>query len=306
MVRLFPRLDAIAGRSREFLDRSLLARALEGLSLPLPPAPADLELLRAVVYGVACASVLGISTRLSLITLAATNLYLGAAVNSWGYAAHSTALPALLLVIVAAAPGVTEFSCDALFEVWRARRRGEDARFRDRVFGGADERLAGPAHVAAALPLLLRFRCRKASPQRPALDRRPYARVLLGRRIAAGGRGTSALSLRSRCAGERQVARWPRADRLRLPGRPTALGVSLSRSKTLVRLVSIATLLFELSFPLALLGRRITFGYLLFGTLFHLGIILMLQIEFWSFLVAYLLFVDWRALGGWMKRPASA
>ena len=73
VVRVSPRLLVIAGRSREFLDPSVVTQVLAGLGLPIPPAPDDVALLRALAYGLVCAAMLGISTRLSLIALAAYN-----------------------------------------------------------------------------------------------------------------------------------------------------------------------------------------------------------------------------------------
>jgi hypothetical protein len=302
LVRLFPRLDVIAGRSRDFLDPSLVARAVDGLSLPLPPDAGSLGFLRALAYGVAGAAVLGISTRLSLIALASINLYLGAAVNSWGYAAHSTALPALLLVILAAAPGATTFSCDALFEAWQARRRGQPARFSERMFGGAVS--VWPVRLTLLLLCLFYFASGHSKLRHSGLrwtDGRTLDFYLSGGSVLGSGQPQRFLA----------DPRAPAADKWRdgfglvdyaYFGRPTPLGRALSRSKASVRLLSIATLLFELSFPLVLLGRRITFGYLLAGAAFHAGIMLTLQIDFWSSLVVYLLFVDWRALGRWAKR----
>jgi len=307
VVRLFPRLEAIAGRSREFLDPSLVARALEALSLPLPPDAGSLGFLRAIAYGVACASLLGVTTRLSLLALAATNLYLGAAVNSWGYAAHSTALPALLLVILAAAPGVATFSCDALFAAWRERRRGEPARFSERVFGGAVS--AWPVRLTLLLMCLFYFASGHSKLRHSGLrwtDGRTLDFYLSGGSVLGGGQPQRFLSDPHAPVADRWREGYGLVDYAYL-GRPTAIGRSVARSPTLVRLIAIGTLLFELSFPLVLLGRRITFAYLLAGTLFHVGIMLTLQIDFWSSLVVYLLFVDWLALGRWFtQRTAKA
>jgi hypothetical protein len=305
VVRLFPRLDAIAGRSRDFLDPSLLARAVDNLSLPLPPEPGSLELLRAFAYALACASLLGVTTRLSLIALATLNLYLGAAVNSWGYSAHSTALPALLLVILAVAPGATTFSCDTLFDAWRARRRGEATRFFERVFGGAVS--AWPIRLALLLLCLFYFasghsKLRHSGPR--WADGRTLDFYLSGGSVLGGGQPQRFLSDPQAPAAAKWRDGYGLVDYAYL-GRPTPIGRSLSRSPSLVRLLSLGTLLFELSFPLVLLGRRLTFAYLLAGTLFHAGIMLTLQIDFWSSLVVYLLFVDWLALARWLKRRAA-
>jgi hypothetical protein len=302
VVRLFPRLDAIAGRSRDFLDPPLLARVVEALSLPLPPEPGSLGLLRALAYGVACASVLGVSTRLSLVALASLNLYLGAAVNSWGYAAHSTALPALILVILAAAPGATTFSCDALFEAWHARRNGQPARFSERFFGRAVS--AWPVRLTLVLLCLFYFASGHSKLRHSGLrwaDGRTLDFYLSGGSVLGGGQPQRFISAPGAPAADKWRDGYGLVDYAYL-GRPTALGRSLSRSPGAVRLLSIATLLFELGFPLVFLGRRIAFAYLLAGAAFHVGIMLTLQIDFWSSLVVYLLFVDWLALGRWAKR----
>ncbi len=306
LVRLFPRLEAIAGRSPEFLHPALLARALGALSLPLPPDPGSLEPLRAFACGLACTALLGIATRLSLLALAATNLYLGACVNSWGYAAHSTALPALLLVIIAVAPGVTTFSCDALFQAWRAGRRGEAARFSERVFGGAVS--AWPVRLTLLLLCLFYFASGQSKIRHSGVrwaDGRTLDFYLSGGSVLGGGHPQRYLSDPRAPAADKWRDGYGLVDYAYL-GRPTRIGRAASRSPTLVRLFSIGTLLFELSFPLVLLGRRITFVYLLAGTLFHVGIMLTLQIDFWSSLVVYSMFVDWLALGRRLGRKTAS
>lgn len=56
------------------------------------------------------------------------------------------------------------------------------------------------------------------------------------------------------------------------------------------------TLFVELGFPIALLGRRLLLAWLALGVAFHLGIEATLRIDFTSYLVVYLLFVDWKSL----------
>ena len=56
------------------------------------------------------------------------------------------------------------------------------------------------------------------------------------------------------------------------------------------------TLFVELGFPLALLGRRLLVAWLALGVAVHLGIEATLHIDFTSYLVVYLLFVDWKSL----------
>src|SRR5262249_11546731 len=91
---------------------------------PIPPPAVDLPLLRVLAIVLTLLALFGLLTRTALIGLAGLNLYLGAAVHAWGYAAHSAALPALVLLVIAFAPGVRNFSCDAWLAAGRARKRG--------------------------------------------------------------------------------------------------------------------------------------------------------------------------------------
>jgi|SoiMethySBSTD1v2_1073268.scaffolds.fasta_scaffold01177_10 uncharacterized membrane protein YphA (DoxX/SURF4 family) len=297
LVRVFPRLREIAGRSPEFLDPPLLARALGGLGLPIPPAAGQLSLLGALAIVLTTAALIGVLTRPALIGLAALNLYFGAAVHAWGYAAHSAALPALVLVVIAFAPGVESFSLDAWLAARRARRRGQPPRESAAIS-------AWPVRLTLLLLCLFYFasgvaKLRHAGPA--WADGRTLAFYLSGGSRLGGGEPQRFIADPAAPASEKWRDGAGLVDYAYL-GRPTALGLATSRSATTTRLIALGTLLFELSFPLALLGRRLLFGYLLAGALFHLGIIATLRIEFWSYLVVYLLFVDWLALADWLKR----
>ena len=76
-------------------------------------------------------------------------------------------------------------------------------------------------------------------------------------------------------------------------GQPTELGRWVASRATLVRLLATVSLLWELLFPLALLGGRWERLLLLLGAGFHAGIELTLRINFLSYVVCYGIFVDW-------------
>jgi hypothetical protein len=304
VVRVFPRLGAIADRSREFFDPPLVARALAWLGLPIPPSSADLPLLRGLAIALCAAALLGLLTRAALIGLAALNLYLGAAVHSWGYAAHAAAMPALVLVVIAFAPGVASFSCEAWLAARRARRRGLPEPDRSR-FGAPIS--AWPVRLTLVLLCLYYFASGSAKLRNSGLswaDGRTLSFYLSGGSRLGGGEPQRFLA----DPDSSPSARWRDGEGLidyAYLGRPTSLGLALSRSPTAAKLFSLGTLLFELSFPLALLGRRFALGYLIAGALFHIGIIVTLRIEFWSYLTVYLLFVDWIALARGLTRQPS-
>jgi hypothetical protein len=77
---------------------------------------------------------------------------------------------------------------------------------------------------------------------------------------------------------------------------PTSLGKAVASQPLLTRLLAILALSLELVFPLALLSRRTTWALLGAAALFHLGIKATMQISFLSYLVVYIVFVDWYAV----------
>jgi len=231
-------------------------------------------------------------TRAALVALAALNLWLGAAAASWGYTSHATALPALVLVVVACAPGVSACSLDA----WLAARKSRAATRSELVFGESES--VWPVRCVLLLLCSLYFAsgCAKV--------RYSGAEWADGRTLAFYLEGGSQL-------GPDEPQRFfasehaPPAARFRdgwgledyaYVARPTALGRALARSTLATRLLSVFTLFVELGFPIALLGRRLLLAWLALGVAFHLGIEATLRIDFTSYLVVYLLFVDWKSL----------
>jgi len=294
-TRVFPRLAEFAARPREFLDRTSLARAFELAGLPVPPPPGWTGALELSTWLLVLCALLGIGTRAALIALAFSNLYLGAAVNSWGYTPHAAALPALALVVLAAAPGAASFSVD----VWLAKRRG---------------RAAAPFPSVWPVRLMLVLLCTVYFASGIAKLRHAGWQWTDGKTLEFYLSGGSRLG-----AGERQrfiadrdapaEVKWrdPRGlvDFAYL-SRPTPLARAVVETPGAPRALSLVSLLFELGFPLVLLGRRVLNAFLVFGVLFHLGIILTLRIEFWSYLVVYTMFVDFRGLGDLVRRRSAA
>jgi predicted DCC family thiol-disulfide oxidoreductase YuxK len=71
------------------------------------------------------------------------------------------------------------------------------------------------------------------------------------------------------------------------------LGVFLSQYHVLAVLLSIGTVVFEAAFVLLIFFPRLAWLFLPFGTVFHLSIYIIQRAPFFSFIVAYSVFVPW-------------
>jgi hypothetical protein len=85
---------------------------------------------------------------------------------------------------------------------------------------------------------------------------------------------------------------------------PPAFARALSDQPLLMIAGSCLVLLFELTFPLALLSRRWMKLYVWLAIAFHLGVYALMRIDFAAYAVSYTLFVDWRGL--WRRAQRAA
>ena len=86
-------------------------------------------------------------------------------------------------------------------------------------------------------------------------------------------------------------------------GRPRGFAVELSEHRALASVVALTTLVWELTFPLVLLFRRLLLPYLVVGVAFHLTVAVTLGLtSFYTYPLTYLIFVDWNAL--WARLAA--
>jgi uncharacterized membrane protein YphA (DoxX/SURF4 family) len=287
-TRLFPRLARHAERSTELLAP---VSVVGWFGLPAPVPPPWLPVVGLVAVLVLVASLLGVRTRVALVALAALNLWLGATVASFGYTPHASALPALVLVVLACAPGADACSVDA----WLRSRRGA---------GRATEVLFGRPQSIWPVRLVLVLVCAFYFASGYAKVRYAGFRWADGRTLAFYLQGGSRLG-----PGEPQrfleSTDAPPAARFRdgwgiedyaYVGRPTVLGRALGRSPAATRALSCFTLLVELGFPVVLFGRALLAIWLVLGVALHLGIDATLRIDFSAYLVVYLLFIDWKSL----------
>jgi Vitamin K-dependent gamma-carboxylase len=74
------------------------------------------------------------------------------------------------------------------------------------------------------------------------------------------------------------------------------LALRLPELRSVTPLMAGAGLLWELSFPLALLWRRALPVFLVVGIAFHLATMLLMNIMFWNQIAMYLIFIDWPTL----------
>jgi hypothetical protein len=292
--RFFSRLEAVQGRPQEFFDAPSLA---VWLCLPLPVSDAALNVLRQLALPLVLCALFGLCTRASLLLLAALNLILGLTVNAWGYAAHASALPAVVLFLIGFAPGVTSFSLDALIVRQLARMRGRPS--------GPSAPEVLPTRPVSIWPVraVLVFLCLLYFTAGLSKIRYAGASWADGKTLAfylAGGslRGGEAQRFFAdpSAPAERKFRDGYGLVDYAYVGRPTSWGYWLAEQPLLLRILAATALLWELLFPLALLGRRPRHVALLMGIGFHFGIGVSLRINFSSYLVCYALFVNWSSV----------
>jgi hypothetical protein len=80
-------------------------------------------------------------------------------------------------------------------------------------------------------------------------------------------------------------------------GRPKQFAVELAQHRSMMATLSTVSLLWELTFPLVLVSRRLLFPYLAVGAVFHVTVALALGLtSFYTYPLTYLMFVNWNAL----------
>lgn len=291
VTRVWDRLPRQAARPREFFEPVSLA---SWFPVPLPVEPEWVSVLRLAMAVLIVLALVGFLARLSLIGLALLNLYLGLAANSWGYTAHATALPTLVLIVLAVAPGATTFSLDSALCQRSARYR----RLLGRPPSSARtwRRTSSVWPVRAVLILLcLVYFSAGASKLRYSgwrwTDGRTLAFYLAGGSERGAGE-TQRFMAAPTSQNDRFRDGWGLVDHAYV-GKSTALGRWVAGQATLVRLLATFALLWELLFPLALLGKNWQRAMLVLGAGFHAGIELTLRINFLSYVVCYAIFFDW-------------
>jgi uncharacterized membrane protein YphA (DoxX/SURF4 family) len=292
-ARLWPRLEQATSRPAEL---ALPPTLIRWLGLPVPVPEAALDVARWVFPLLALLVLVGLFTRVALVLATVLFVWFEGSHNAWGYTSHSTALPALVLVILCLAPGI--------------ERHSLDARKNSRL--SLEPASAWPARLVLLL-IVLFYAASGLSKLRYSglgwLDGETLAFYLSG----GSPRGTG--SPQRFIADPELDAALRFRDGIGLVdytwvASPPQLARRLSEHGWLMKATSALVLLLELSFPLALVGRRLRALYLGSAAAFHLGVYWLLRIDFMAYLVSYTLFVDWRSLGRWLRartlrRPAA-
>ncbi len=287
--RLRPRLWSFVDRPSEF---ALPPSFLSIVHLPLP-VPAALIAGVTWIFPLLClALVAGVFVRPVLARVTLLYWYFEGSLSAWGYTSHSTILPALELVILCFAPGVSTFSVDA----WRkgeAHVRGVPSMW--------------PVRLALLLTALLYF----AS----GLSKLRYSGLswldgqTLGFYVGGGSlRGVGAMQAFIASSDVPEAARFRDGFGLvdfTWVARPVSFGPALAEHGALMAALSTAAVIMEITFPLALLGRRILLGYLVCAALFHLGVDALLSIDFGPYVLAYAIFFDLGRPARWLKAKVT-
>jgi hypothetical protein len=266
------------------------------LHLPFPPSHEQFEMLADLHLWLLVLATIGFGTRLALLALAAVEIYLASYVNAFDIYFHNTAVPDLILLILAVAPGVTACSLDALLlRLLRPRWPALRERFPRR---GSGRVLAWPANLILAI-LALNY-AGSGLAKLSMSSRWPSGEVL--QYYLAGPLGTYFT------AAQAAPGQQPSLESIELEAftydlrRQTGIGRAIASHEPWARVLSIATIAFEVSFPLALLGPRLRTLYFLAGSVFHLAILIIMRLNFLSFMVCYSVFVDWRRIGAGLQR----
>jgi hypothetical protein len=276
------RLDVARGMSVDTEAYTSPVLLLRLLHLPITSEAA----LGWLMVGLALTAIVGIATRVSLIGVATLYLYLGSTANSYGFIAHDTTVPALVLVVLAACPGVTSLSVDAWL---RARGRGNA-----NWTGRAAKVPVWPARAVLVLLSLAYFASGYAKMQEAGWE-------------WANGTTLQAYLTDPQPAPYLIADPDPSVTSFRDPiglesfayssGHPKQFAVDLAQHRSVMAALSTVSLIWELTFPLVLVSRRLLLPYLAVGAMFHLTVALALGLtSFYTYPLTYLMFVNWNAL----------
>ena len=245
-----------------------------------------------VVLMVTAMAALGLACRLSLVTLAALNLYLGSTLNSYGFIAHDTTLPTIFLLVLAFAPGASACSLDALI----AARRG---RGRDWVRLGAPLPV-WPVRLLLVVMALVYFAAGYAKLRETGLEwangntLQAYITDPQPAPYLLADPDTSADAFRDGVGLE---------SFLYSSGRPSPIARVIAGSDLLMALCAATSLFWELTFPIVIFVRRALPWYLLIGVAFHVIVSISFGLHsFYAFALCYVVFLDWPRAIAWTSR----
>jgi hypothetical protein len=285
-----------------------LALRITGLPVPLPQpwlgwVPTIMEV--ALWMGV-----VGLLTRPSLLVLAFLNLYVQGLRNGFGFFNHSLSLGSIFLVILAVSPGVGAWSVDSLV-TWGWRRWRNSGEAESAPTGLISSLAGGPVPVWGARLMLVTL-CLGYGTAGVAKLRWGGVGWLDGATLSFYLSGKSRMGSQQFLAADpdEEVPRWK--DGVGLVAYLYGTGGSktgrwLAKRRPAAIAMSIAALVFELGFVIALFGNRWLILCLVAGIGFHLGTNELMHIYFKTWMWCYTAFIDWRwpvAAYRRLRRPA--
>jgi hypothetical protein len=280
------------GSPDAFSAPTLLTRVLH-LPLPVPHWRVVLGLLTVLTV----MGIVGVATRAALIGVAILTLYVGSAVSSYGFIDHATTVPTLALVVLAATPGATALS----FDRWLRSRHGAARRWT----GWRASWAVWPARLILVL-LAVGYgssgyaKLRETGPrwadgqtlEAYLSDPQPAQYFLAGSDHGPAATFRDGVGIESF---------------LYSTGDPSHVGRALARWPFVVRLLSIAALTWEVTFPVVLVIHRALPWYLLGGIAFHITVWITLGlVSFVTYLFVYVVFIDWNAVARLITRSRAA
>lgn len=282
----FTDLNSVARASGQFTQPVLLAQTLH-FSIPISP---DLVTpMRWALRLLAVTSLIGVATRPSLILLSLYNLYLNSLRNSFGFIDHGTTLPSLVLLVIAFSPGVTQLSVDSLIAY--IRKKGFTRPPTLNLFGGSFP--VWPAKLILVVMALAYFTS-------------GLSKVRFGGITWMDGQ-TLTTYLSEPQPDDYFAAQRNAPDSLKWKdgvglesfiygtGQSTPLGRFLAGIPAVMMFLSTVSVIWEITFPVVLIFRRLLPLYLLMGIAFHVSIMATLSLySFYSYILCYALFVDWK------------
>lgn len=257
----------------------------------LPYPSAELIHVLTPVYRLALATAcVGLASRPSLLLVAGIRFYADAVANSFGFYDHRTSVVDPFLLVLALAPGVSDFSVDLLLRHAWSRLKGNPVPWRHGFRFGTYARW--PARFIIIFIALnyfsagwskIRFGNEWINGERMAF----YLTVpgttyfASSARIPASAKWKDSVGLESFTYDARCV---------------TPIGAWLGSFHWICVFIAWMTLAFEMGFPLAILSRRLRPLFFLGGIGFHIGIMLTMKLNFFSYFLAYFFVMNWETL----------
>ena len=277
-------LFTLLPRFRPYLDfpPELLLRSHYLKYIPLPRL-GSYETIRRLVFLTLLFALLGVATRLSIALMAFWYLYVCMYMWAFGFYGPSNAVPTIVLFAMPFFPNIDALSIDSLLN---------GLSLKDSVLLAQAPTQAWPANLSLILFSLSFFSA-------------GWAKLRYGSRFLSGATlafyfktGVSDTYFTSHPKTP-EAAKWRDGFGLEsfcngaTSQSITPIGKLIGASPAATLALSVATFIFEIAFPLALISNEFRNGMLIIALLFHIGVYLTMKVNFTPYVASYLIFVDW-------------